>query len=283
VLILKRQWTRQPQIAVELDRSNPITRQLAFAVIHAALPLYNVAKNANGDVTTSTLYANGPGGVGIAVSSPGAVPAATFAGNIVTSNGSGTGDFTFASYASPASTASATHALLSQATGASQQGYLLANTNASYAASAGWIAFGSVSGLIGAASACDGLAHLFVGVRSGTTHFIDRDGVELVTGTKTAGSITGAAPEIYVGGIKTYSQYGRAGPIHYMSLAWDRALSPQERVSIGANPWQLFAPRRIYIPTASAAASTYTLSAATYAPGSITASGVTPRVTVTVA
>jgi len=35
--------------------------------------------------------------------------------------------------------------------------------------------------------------------------------------------------------------------------------------------------------TVSAGTSTYTLSTATYAPGSITSSGVTPRVTVTVA
>jgi hypothetical protein len=45
----------------------------------------------------------------------------------------------------------------------------------------------------------------------------------------------------------------------------------------------LLEPDEIYLGGPSAAASTYTLSAATYAPGSITSSGVTPRVTVTVA
>lgn len=48
-------------------------------------------------------------------------------------------------------------------------------------------------------------------------------------------------------------------------------------------PGQLFVPRRIFVPMPAGAASTYTLSAATYAPGSLTATGVTPRVTVAVA
>jgi len=48
------------------------------------------------------------------------------------------------------------------------------------------------------------------------------------------------------------------------------------------NPWQVLRPRRIYIPTATAAAaSTYTLSAATYT--NLTATTALPRVTVTVA
>lgn len=66
-------------------------------------------------------------------------------------------------------------------------------------------------------------------------------------------------------------------------LLWDRALSDAEIREISANPWQVFEPRRIWMPATAGAASTYTLSNATYVPGSITASGVTPRVTVTVA
>jgi hypothetical protein len=45
---------------------------------------------------------------------------------------------------------------------------------------------------------------------------------------------------------------------------------------------RMFVPSQFYLPYASAS-STYTMSAATYAPGSLTATGVTPRVTVTVA
>lgn len=54
------------------------------------------------------------------------------------------------------------------------------------------------------------------------------------------------------------------------------SLSPYER---------LIQPRRIFVPVSGAGGggTTYTLSTATYAPGSLTATGVTPRVTVTVA
>ena len=45
---------------------------------------------------------------------------------------------------------------------------------------------------------------------------------------------------------------------------WDRALSDGEIMSLYVNPWQLFAPRRIPIPTPAAAGYTHpTLSAAT--------------------
>lgn len=63
---------------------------------------------------------------------------------------------------------------------------------------------------------------------------------------------------------------------------FDIALTDAECISLATNPWQLFEPRRILIPV-TAAASTYTLSAPTYTPGSITASGVQARVTVTAA
>ena len=66
------------------------------------------------------------------------------------------------------------------------------------------------------------------------------------------------------------------------SLFSNRPLSPAERAEIRANPWQLFEPRRIFVPV-SGGVSTYTLSAPTYVPGSLTATGLTARVTVTAA
>lgn len=44
-------------------------------------------------------------------------------------------------------------------------------------------------------------------------------------------------------------------------------------------PWQLFEPRRVWVPQVSAAPSLPTLSLPTYVPGSITSSGFRPRVT----
>jgi hypothetical protein len=90
--------------------------------------------------------------------------------------------------------------------------------------------------------------------------------------TSTGGAgrmVVGAAWDVcytghtYMCAVYTKSQYGRL----------DR---------ITADPWGIFAPQLRYIPlSAAAAASTYTLSAATYT--NLSATGVTPRVTVTVA
>lgn len=59
---------------------------------------------------------------------------------------------------------------------------------------------------------------------------------------------------------------------------WNRALSNYEIQQLYENPWQLFAPRRIPIPTPAAAA-VPTLSASTYVPGSMTSTGWRPQIT----
>lgn len=58
------------------------------------------------------------------------------------------------------------------------------------------------------------------------------------------------------------------------------AVADVEMQNLGRNPWQLFAPRRILVPTV-AASTLPTLSAATFVPGSLTSSGFRPRVTAT--
>jgi hypothetical protein len=70
----------------------------------------------------------------------------------------------------------------------------------------------------------------------------------------------------------------------YFTIAVTGTLSERDLALLAENPWSLIAPqvRYVHVGTA-AAASTYTLSSATWVPGSITATGVTPRVTVTVA
>jgi hypothetical protein len=67
-------------------------------------------------------------------------------------------------------------------------------------------------------------------------------------------------------------------------LSWrvyKRFITASEAFSMYAAHWS-GVTRQIIIPSAPAAAETYTLSSATYAPGSITATGVTPRVSVAV-
>ena len=61
----------------------------------------------------------------------------------------------------------------------------------------------------------------------------------------------------------------------YISCFWNRVLTDQEIAQVSANPWQLFAPRQIWIP-ASAASALPTLSNPTAI--NITASSFQPRV-----
>ena len=58
---------------------------------------------------------------------------------------------------------------------------------------------------------------------------------------------------------------------------WNRALRSDEVSALSANPWQLFQPRRIYIPTATAAASAPTITALSAI--GITATSAQPRIT----
>lgn len=62
--------------------------------------------------------------------------------------------------------------------------------------------------------------------------------------------------------------------------AWNRPLRPAEIQALTENPWQLFEPRRIWVPQ-SAAAGLPALSASTYKPGTLTSTGWTPRITAT--
>jgi hypothetical protein len=67
----------------------------------------------------------------------------------------------------------------------------------------------------------------------------------------------------------------------YLIALYNRRLSAQEARELSANPWQLFAPRQIWIPATAAASFNPTLSLPTYVPGSLTSSAFRPRVTAT--
>ena len=76
--------------------------------------------------------------------------------------------------------------------------------------------------------------------------------------------------------------YGTERAFVYAAGAYDRALQDVEIAQLTANPWQLFAPRRIWVPVAAAGGATLpTLSNATFVPGSVTATSFRPRVTAT--
>lgn len=98
----------------------------------------------------------------------------------------------------------------------------------------------------------------------------------------TSSAITSTSHSIFVGRQSTSigTSYAVNAIVHGYFI-FNRALSDNECAEISANPWQLFAPRtqRIWPPAATSGLPT--LSAATYVPGSLTASGFRPRVTAT--
>jgi hypothetical protein len=90
---------------------------------------------------------------------------------------------------------------------------------------------------------------------------------------------SGFAPMIAAQRTTTGQQRWAQGS-YALFLGHNRAISLQEHVELSRNPWQLFEPRRIWVPQA-AAAGLPTLSASTYKPGTLTSTGWTPRITAT--
>lgn len=134
----------------------------------------------------------------------------------------------------------------------------------------------------GIASVVDGEWHCHaISSASTTTARYSRDG-EPATGfalSDSGGTFFLGDERPMVGGRRANGTYSLAHPIP-LSMAWDRALTDEELREVTGNPWQLFAPRRIWVPQAPPP-SLPTLSLPTYTPGSLTAGGFNPRVTAT--
>ena len=283
-MLNRRIWTLQPQVAVGVDWSNPITRGLCFLVNYSDIAARNLVNGQAATFAAGTSRSVGAVGRSIYTSNTGY--AAQWTGTVKTSDGAGTGTYTFLSLSAPVAEANIS-SLISQAGGGGggPQAYILANTGNAYGASAGNIAFGNSGALNASVSGTlvDGKPHCYVYVQSSTQKFLDVDGISLITGISTADIYHEANPIIQASAIPGYSGWSRPHP-HFLQAAWNRDLSLAERISIGRNAWQLFAPlSRPVFATSAAGVSTYTLSSATWAPGSITATGVTPRVSVAVA
>ena len=243
-------WTQQPQEAVGIDWANPITRGLCFVAVYSDGSLTNLAAGDRGAYGASAV--SGVGAAGRTLYATAQPYAASWPGALVTSDGAGTGDYTLLSFSAPAAEGDIS-SLISQASGSTQL-YLLSNTNTSYGASAGTLTLGEYDGnnpMFEAPGVVDGGWHVFVGVRSGTTRYIDCDGVQVGTGTGVAARVYASGAYVYSSGIYGYTNWTRPHP-HVMQAAWNRALTPAERGDIGRNPWQVFAPQRILVPTSGA-------------------------------
>jgi len=109
------------------------------------------------------------------------------------------------------------------------------------------------------------------GYYDGTSPFAANTGIDTV-----AASNTVALGAYWLSGVPQAGFYW-PGEIALAGI-FNRALSDPEILSLSSDPWQLFAPHRIWVPQA-AITGLPTLSLPTYTPGSLTATGFRPRVT----
>lgn len=264
MLILEKPWTQQPQTPVGVNWSNPITQRLLLSALPNAFDGRNLV---NGKSLTRT------GALAAAVGKDGVYP--TFAtGNYVDFDAgicSNTNPTTIAWTQEPQATSN-------------------------YSAILQWKATGATNPFLIYTSATDVNYQFVAGVGNGSFNLNKRFGVGLVTnkvadrfclilpsGTSTAAdsilyrngalvdSLSVAAPQTFGSSTANVSRIGAlstAGDPFEGLLGnvnvWGRALTETEAAAWTRNPWQLFAPQQIIIPTPAAAGYTHpTLSAAT--------------------
>jgi len=230
--------------------SNPVisSRSIAQGLCFAALPTRELVSNTDGWLDTNTTVGYDGQHKKIITPSTSDNYGASWVGltPLTTSNGVGTGDFAIAVIAKPEATADAT-SMISQAGLGKTQTYLLANCEAGWGAVSGGAAFGVWDGSdLKAATATgvvDGNWHVFVGVRRGTGLYLYVDGRLVGTGTDSGPSnVYSNATGTALGGIYGYTSgwefpYPIAG-----GAMWNRALSPDECVTLGQDFYLPFLP-----------------------------------------
>ena len=91
----------------------------------------------------------------------------------------------------------------------------------------------------------DTLPHVIAYTYDGATWagWLDGQNIFSVSRTFTLTAVTGGPAAIL-----SASAAGYINATFLLSAAWDRGLSPKEASELTANPWQLFQPRRIFVP-----------------------------------
>lgn len=160
-----------------------------------------------------------------------------------TSDGAGTGDFTYLVISAPV--ASATKEMMACCQNGAQEFYFVANFNVAGATVSGNLSaqtnVGGASGL-NAAGAVDGKPHVYVYTRKVNGGACDAvlysDGIALASGTVNRVQMWSGSSSDYISGY-TGSGWGGSSPTSLM-LGWNRALSADEVIEVSRNPWQLF-------------------------------------------
>jgi hypothetical protein len=250
-----RPWTEQPQDAAGVDWSNPLTAGLLRLLLPIGGRMVDV--------------------MGGSVTQIGCVARATPSGIAITNNGESIsgGSVAPSNYISlPVLAAGPVSTLFGgirfSTPGASRVSALFStggNADTAHEIDAG-NAFGDAN-----------LVYFYAYTGTATNPLLYSDGVLAVGTNPTNKTITNRTPFVLLGSYSNAS----AGPTNRMFCAanaafnatsvyahdvgafifaqWSRQLTPAESIEVTRNPWQLFAPRRIYIPTAVAAGGLPTL------------------------
>ncbi|MBK8106043.1 MAG: hypothetical protein IPK42_10880 [Betaproteobacteria bacterium] len=283
MLILEQPWTRQPQVAVGPDIGNPLTRGLVVlatpiqcrfrdgyrqtTLVDAGVYVELFGKSGVGKsfgVTGINGYAALGTGAELASSlNSGSITVLTVVKKLAT----GRGDLVTRWNTGGSGATTEQFNLLAGLTASKPEFYI---SNGTLAASSG----------ASAITVPNDTPAVVVGSHSTSNCRVYVDGVLGASGI--AGNYvmsSTSTQSLLVGNNVAFS--GAHSGYQALTAIWNRQLTDAEVWVVSQNPWQLFAPQQIIIPTPAAAASTYTLSNPTY--GVLTATTVTPRVTVTVA
>lgn len=260
---IRRPWTQQPHAVCRADTDRFPSLLLAWS---GALPLYDAVSQSNGYIAgdsnqiTSSLDASGV--------------SAQFSGAAVAAG------IILARKITLPSNAPWTIAWSSAAEGVSTNGMILGEYNTANS----WIRIDkSANRIIFTNATGAGVALTSTTLTADPTHWLlmaDGSGsVALYRNGKyvSSGSATTSFVLNSIGYAYNLASYALKGSVNYcFAFATDLSDLAMEFVY---NPWQVFAPQRIFVPMASGAPTLPTLSAATYVPGSLTSSGFRPRVT----
>jgi hypothetical protein len=277
-LILPSRFTQQPQYPAPIEKGNDLARAIAF-LWNAANPSFESVTGAPVTTNNATTAISNRGKV--LKSSAGQVNTEWARQFITTSDGVGTGDFTFATLANPSATGSgAVEHLFAQKNDAGGAPYcqtgLLAHYFGGGYGSGGmvFLTYGSAPVECVTTGVMDGGYHMWVCRRVGTSYRLFKDGVSIASTTATAINILQSPTRYTAIGSRGNGTTESYRDSTVMAASWNRALTDNEVVQLTSNYWSLFkAPPRFYFAPSGGGASTVTCSV-----GNTSATGVNAQV-----
>ena len=269
MLILERPWTRQPQYAAKInDKLTSVVDVWLGSVPNITLIRKEPTVISNAFTTTSSMGR----GAGFNGADNSYIRIAEDQNTLFTNKDRAT----IAIYRKPRDTTARNATLLGGANGASSVDRMLLQFpySTSYYFDWGNNSTGRIS-----VSKSKVVAHEAIVAIAGKNGMLEiwSNGIKIASGASSQ-QLSSSVFAIYIGDAyaTTSSDAEDVSLVVVASEPW----SDKQVIDWSHNPWgETFAPQQIYIPTAAAASSLPTLSASTYVPGSVTATGWRPRVT----